>query len=221
VSFLYRHSLFVSRKQAYLDWANSVDDAGPALTEELSRGGRTVYLVPEVDGEPGVEELVAVFWERIFEQELGAWIDDEARWPKPLTRELFQQWFEVELNASVYDLTPGEPLTQADMDAADLEEADGFCASCGLELEEHEGRFAEFVLADRRRFEVFEGRVLRLSCDDDVVIPAIVTSADSEPARAGADLLVRVCSSRCEKIVRKLVPKALRRLSRQIDEVAR
>jgi hypothetical protein len=47
----------------------------------------------------------------------------------------------------------------------------------------------------------------------------MMTLPDSEPARAGIDLLVPVCSSWCEKIVRKLVPKALRQLSRQIGEM--
>jgi hypothetical protein len=213
MSFLYRHALFVSRNQPYLDWANSLQEEGaPDLTEEISRGGRTVYLVPEVEGEPELGPLVDEFWEQIFETELSAWIMNEERWPKPLSRDLFDAWFDVELNAAVYDLTPDEPLTQAQVDTEDLADAIAHCAWCGIEVDESAGRFAEFRLADRSRFAWFEGRVLPLTCGE-TEIPAMVTYPDSEPARAGADVLVRVCSSRCERIVRKLVPKALRRLA--------
>src|SRR5437870_3545441 len=131
MSFLYRHGLLISRKQPYLEWANSFDEE-TNLTEELSQARRTLYLVPETDGEPDVEELVEDFWQDIFETELGAWILADDRWPAPRTRELFDEWFDVELNDSVFDLTPEEPLTQGDVDANDLQEMMGRCASCGI-----------------------------------------------------------------------------------------
>jgi hypothetical protein len=59
--------------------------------------------------------------------------------------------------------------------------------------------------------------VLHLSVDEDQTVPCIVTVDDSEDARDGDDLLVRVCSSGCEKAVRAVVPKALRRLVRRGD----
>jgi hypothetical protein len=40
----------------------------------------------------------------------------------------------------------------------------------------------------------------------------VVTPAASEEARAGDDLVFRVCSTRCEKPLKKLVPRALRNL---------
>ena len=214
MTYLYRHALFISRKEPYLDWANGLEE-GPALTEQLSRKERTVYLAPEVDDEPELSQLVDEFWESIFEEELGAWVIAEERWPQPRTREMFDAWFEVELSGSVYDLTPEEPLTQAQVDALDLAEALGRCAACGLDVEEDEGRFAGFKLADWRRVAPFEGRVLPLAVDDDQVVLCVVTHDGSEEARAGDDILVRVCSSACEKAVRKTVPKALRRLFRR------
>jgi hypothetical protein len=47
MSYLYRHALFVSRRKAYLDWANGLNNDGVELGEELSRQQRNVYLVPE------------------------------------------------------------------------------------------------------------------------------------------------------------------------------
>ena len=40
MSFLYRSAVTITRKQPYLDWANSLDDGGPAQTEELSQRDR-------------------------------------------------------------------------------------------------------------------------------------------------------------------------------------
>jgi hypothetical protein len=34
MTFLYRFALTVTRRQPYIDWANSVDDDGPELTED-------------------------------------------------------------------------------------------------------------------------------------------------------------------------------------------
>ncbi len=219
MSFLYRHGLLITRKQPYIDWANSCDDDGPKLTEDLSSASRLLYLVPEVDGEPDLEGLVDEFWADIFEQELGMWVIADDRWPEPRTREMFDAWFDVELNDSVFDLTPDEPLTQAEVDAADLAEMMMRCASCGIELGENEGRLVGFKLANRSLYEPFEGRVLPLRMDDndeaDVVL-TFVTFQDSAAAKDGDDVVVHVCSSRCEKVVRSVVPKALRRWSRRV-----
>ena len=81
MTFIYRHALFVSRKQPYIDWANSLDDGPSLLDEELSRQERTVYLVLEIDGEPELEDLLPDYWEDIFRVELGAWHLEETDGP--------------------------------------------------------------------------------------------------------------------------------------------
>lgn len=215
MTFLYRHALFVSRRQPYLDWANSIDDSGATLDAALSRKERTVYLTPEADGEPELQELLEESWEEIFEEELAAWHEAEERWPQARTREMFDEWFDVELCASVLDLAPEEPLTQEQVDSLDLADAVNSCAACGIDVEEGHGRFVGFKVADRSRIAFRQGRVLHLPVDDEQVIPCIVTVDDSAAAREGDDLVVRVCSSGCEKAVRKVVPKALKRLFRR------
>lgn len=214
MSFLYRHALFVSRKQPYLDWANGFRD-GVDLNEELSNRQRTVYLVPESPNEPALADLLDEFWEEIFDNELAAWMEREDTWPPSRTREMFKDWFDVELNASVYDLTPEEPLTQREADQSDLMAALDQCASCGIEIEEGAGRFASFTVADRSRLALFQGRVFPLPINEDEAVPCIVSVDDSDEARDGEDLLVRVCSSRCERQIRSVVSKALRRWSRR------
>src|SRR6202011_3341453 len=100
-------------------------------------------------------------------QELASWSINEEGWPPRRTREMFDQWFDVELNESVYDLTPEEPLTQTEVDLEDLAEASGRCAACGLDVEQGEGRFVGFKLVDRSRFESFQGRVFPLPVNEE------------------------------------------------------
>jgi hypothetical protein len=214
MSYLYRHALFVSRKRPYIDWANSLEEAAPVLDEQLALKERTVFLAFESDIEPALEDVLPDYWEHIFEVELSAWDDAEQRWPSPRTREMFDAWFDVELCRSVYDLDPGDPFTQREVDADAIAEALTTCASCGISVDEGEGRFAGFQVSDSERLAPWQGRVLPLAIDEEQMILCLVPSDDDDEFDAEDDLVVRVCSSGCEKGVRKVVPKALRRLFR-------
>ncbi len=212
MTMLHRFALTITRKQPYADWANRVSDDEPesaAYTDELPR---TIYLVPAIAGSPGVSELLDEFWSDIFEEELEAWSEDEATWPLPRTRELFDGWFAAELTEAVVDLAPDEPLTEADMEFASMNDALLHCAWCDLELEPDEGRSVGFRVTDRERLAYREGLVLSLIVDDQHILTGILTTRDSDAAAAGDDLLFRACTSRCEKLIRKEAPRALRRL---------
>lgn len=214
MSFLYRTGLTVTRKQPYIEWANGLDDDGPDLTPELAGDRRTIYLVPESDDEPDVAGLVEEFWPQIFEEELAAWMVDDESWPMPLTREMFNAWFEVEVTDSVFDLTPEEPLTQADVEALDLEDAVHRCAWCDISIDEGAGRFVGFKLVDRSRLAHREGLAVHLALGDERVVVGIMPQADSQLARDSGDIVFRACTSRCEKALRSAVPKALRKAFR-------
>jgi hypothetical protein len=216
MSFLYRVAVAVTRKQPYIDWANSFDDGGPELTADLADGRRTIYLVPESDEEPDRKGILVEFWQEIFEEELAGWMQEEEDWPSPLTREMFDAWFEVEVTDSVFDLTPEEPLTQADVEAEDLAYAVQRCAWCDIEVDEGTVRVVSFGLPDRTRLAHREGLTLPLIIDDERVVIGIMSRPDSVKARAGEDLLFRACTSRCEKAIRKTVPKALRKLLQDV-----
>ena len=212
MSFLYRTAITIIRKQPYIDWANSFDDGGPELTEELAEDRRTVYLVEEDGHRPDLLELLDDHWLSIFEEELAMWMEAEEDWPAPLTREMFDDWFDAEVTDTVIDLVPEQPLTETDVEVGELTYALGHCAWCEIEIEEGQGRFAGFKVAVRDRFADREGLTVAIPIDDDQVLIGVVPMADSEEARAGYDLLFRVCTSRCEKAVHKAVPKALRKL---------
>jgi hypothetical protein len=210
MTFLYRFAITIARKQPYLDWANSLEANGPELTAELADAQRTIYLVPESSDRPDLERLLDESWEQIFEEELAAWMLDGEVWPKPLTREMFDAWFDSQLTDSVFDLTPDEPLTQTDVEADDLDYAVHHCAWCGIEIDADAGRFVGFKLADRARFAHREGLAFPLEVDTEQFAVGIMARGESEAALRGEDVVFRACTSACEKRLRKAVPKALR-----------
>jgi hypothetical protein len=212
VTFLYRFALTVTRRQPYIDWANSSDDEGPTLSEALARDRRTIYLVPESTNEPDLAGLIDEFWEEIFDEELAAWAEDEATWPSERTREMFDAWFEYEVTSSVYDLTPEEPLTHREVEAEELAYTLSHCAWCELEIDEHAARFAAFKLSDRSRFAARAGLTLSLRLDAERSVTGLMSPDASEESDAGEDIVFMICSSRCEKAVRKAVPRLLRKL---------
>lgn len=214
MTFLYRFAVTITRKRPYIDWANSFDDGGPKLADDLADDRRTVYLVPETTDRPNLAEIIDEFWEAIFEEELAMWMENEDDWPNPRTRELFDAWFGVVATDSVFDLAPEEPLTQRDVDLVDLQNAVDRCAWCEIEVEPEAGRYVGFKLSDRSRFEHRAGLVLHLLVDEQRVVSGIVAMPDSDQARAGEDLIFRACTSRCEKALRSAVPKALSKMRR-------
>ncbi len=209
MSFLYRAAITLTRKQPYIDWANSFDDGGPTLTADLAESTRTVYLVPE-EPQPELLAFLDEFWEDIFEQELASWMESEDDWPPNRTREMFDAWFDAELTDAVYDLVPDHPLTHEQVELADLDYTIQHCAWCEAEVEPEAGRLVGFKLVDRSRIAHREGLTIALALDEERVVLGVVSPAESEPARAGEDVLFRACTSRCEKAIRKVVPKAMR-----------
>ena len=209
---LQRSALTITRKQPYADWANRVSEGEGDSVTYTDVLPRTVYLVPAIAPEASTSELLGEFWEDIFEEELAAWSEDESTWPASRTRELFDLWFDVELTDSVVDLAPDEPLSEADMEAAAVDDAWHHCAWCDLELEPEQGRRVGVKISDREPLASREGLAITLFTSDEQALPGILSARDSEAAAAGEDLVFRACTSRCEKLIRKEAPRALRRL---------
>lgn len=215
--FLFRTAVIVSRKQPYIDWANSLrdpnDDKDILFPPELE-GRREIYLGPHSDLEQTLDQALSEIWEDIFEEELFGWSTDERQWPSTRSREMFDAWFETELADSIVDLAPDDPLTEDDVDLADLDEAMRTCAWCSTELDIETGRSVGFKLPDRDRLREREGRTLLLLVGRQRVLTGVITPEDSEPARDGADLMFRACSRSCEKRLQRAVPGGLRNLER-------
>jgi hypothetical protein len=210
MSSIYRSSITVTRKQPYIDWAN--DEARDDDVRFPPDDRRTVYLVPESGSGVTAADLLDEFWQDIFEEELAAWSEDDAVWPAPRTRELFEAWFDFAFTEAVVDLVPEEPLSEADVESANIAYTISHCAWCDLDLDPSEGRRITFTLSDRAPLAAREGITLVLPMGDDHFVSGILSAPETDAARAGDDLIFMACSSRCEKLIRKGVPRALRRL---------
>ncbi|OMH25593.1 hypothetical protein [Motiliproteus sp. MSK22-1] len=114
-----RTAVSVLPKQPYVDWVNQLDssltglDRPMTLLDQLKEG--RIYLLAERERVEEVQVLLEDGWMNIFKNELGAWDEFEDDWPKPLTRELFDCWFEVAAQVLVFDLH-SEPLMVAELD---------------------------------------------------------------------------------------------------------
>lgn len=131
---LYRTPVMVRYKQPFVDWIVSLGDMDPESVTML-RGDTHVYLVHVTEREMTLEEVVSEYWPDIFEEELYGWMTDESTWPADRTPAMFSDWFAVDLATSVIDLVPGEPLTDDEMDAADVEAARRIAHRAGKTLD--------------------------------------------------------------------------------------
>jgi hypothetical protein len=67
-----------------------------------------IYLVDEMpEGVLDVLAILGPYYERIWEEELGAWHRLEAAWPKRRDFMTFQAWVEIAVHRLVLDLKDG------------------------------------------------------------------------------------------------------------------
>ncbi len=201
MSLINRVALTITRKQPYVDWANGTDGPVPIVTYPVE-DRRTIYLAPNDGLQPDPAKLLDEFWEDVFESELSMWMEDESTWPQPRTRQLFDEWFDAEVVDTVIDLVPAEPLSEDDVEEADIEYVLNHCAWCDLELEPENRRMVGLPLPDRGALASREGLTVLIPTSDRVLV-GIMTMTNSPAAIEGDDLMFVACSSRCEKIIRK------------------
>ncbi len=104
-----RMAVVVMLREPVIDWINSVSPDDPVWLDELA--GRTnVYLIPRYDTVEDAEEYVRGYFDQIFCNELGEWIDDESHWPQKRTYEMFEEWFDVLYDVSVFDTQPKKTI---------------------------------------------------------------------------------------------------------------
>lgn len=119
MKLLNRSAFSLLPNQPFVDWANSlpVDEDGmnTAMTLLEHRQEGSVYLIEEVDCPEAFEKAVEENWQVMFQNELSAWDEFADDWPEPLTRELFEQWFEWVPQVLAFDLAK-RPLMTAALD---------------------------------------------------------------------------------------------------------
>jgi len=99
-----RQSLILVRPgERFLALVQEVSEDESFTLEEL-RADSTAYLVPAVEAEAELEEVLRECASEIFERELADWIQDSERWPAYRGYDEFREWFAVELATTVVDL---------------------------------------------------------------------------------------------------------------------
>lgn len=92
-----------------MEWINDADPYkdNPGITLESANEDRTVYLISDDDAEE-YETWIGLNYEAIFEDELDGWYTDETLWPENRTKQLFDEWIEVECHSVLIDTVEGD-----------------------------------------------------------------------------------------------------------------
>jgi len=107
-----RAALLLRYKEPAVRWINEADPKPDSreVTLEGVNEERLVYLISDEDADSPshVETWVRSNFQALFENELNGWYTDPSLWPKPLTYQLFQSWFEIECHSVIVDTVGGE-----------------------------------------------------------------------------------------------------------------
>ncbi len=80
----------------FLDWVNSnITGRKTIKLNEINTDNR-VFLLEEYDDLDHLDEMLSSYYIYIFEKILLSWNRNKSTWPKNLTKDIFDEWFEVE-----------------------------------------------------------------------------------------------------------------------------
>ena len=109
-----RSAVVVVPKQPFLDWLHRVDSSSRKLTLPDRGGDPSIYLLPECDLEPEIEECLKEACVEIFEDQLNGWYRAEELWPEDRSLGIYQLWFDYRFHSVLVDLVE-EPLVVEDL----------------------------------------------------------------------------------------------------------
>ena len=115
MSVINRSAVIIRPLPPSLAWAKQDDTTNIAerVFEDL-RTAPHVYLLPEYEDAESEREVLEDFWPELFAAMLNCWLTDEQQWPKDRTREMFREWFDVQMCLVVDDLHLDEELVELD-----------------------------------------------------------------------------------------------------------
>ncbi len=100
---LNRCVITVKAKQPFFDWLQTLPETAGMTLEELNEDG-IAYLLPELEDDDDLENVLPQCFDLIFEEELIGWRTDEKTWPPVRDLPTFLSWFDVQLRSIVLDL---------------------------------------------------------------------------------------------------------------------
>lgn len=104
-----RSALALVPREPMLAWVRGLD---PELEVELADLQRepNVYLIPAVENDAGLVEVLEDLAEPLFVKELEAWSPDEDAWPSERGPQALARWFRLVRYTRVFDAVPDDPL---------------------------------------------------------------------------------------------------------------
>lgn len=97
-----REAIIIKGKQPLVDWINTHDPDNPVSLPDV-REENTVILVPECRDREEAVSIIENNFKVLFFAEIEEWVADESVWPKDITLETFQDWFDIEYHSMVFD----------------------------------------------------------------------------------------------------------------------
>lgn len=101
--------IIIKAKEPFLNWLSSLPEPENNITLDEIDFDNTAYLLPAYDMDQEREEILADYYDIIFEDQLADWCTDSANWPKIRDLSTFKEWFNIEFHSLVLDLV-GLPL---------------------------------------------------------------------------------------------------------------
>ncbi|UYM18213.1 hypothetical protein [Endozoicomonas euniceicola] len=114
MKFINRCVVSLKPAQPFIDWVKSL---GADLPEDWSLEGGA-YLLDEQDTEEALNIIIDQNACDMMENELSAWEEDPARWPRERNATQLRSWFQLHVAVAGFDLGKDD-LMRADL--ADLE----------------------------------------------------------------------------------------------------
>ena len=103
---LNRSALIVKVKQPFLDWLRSLPDPADTTLDQINRDN-PAYLLPDYVYDSDQEDILAHYFDLIFEEQLAGWWRVEKDWPSHRDLDTFKKWFDVEFHSAIFDLVDG------------------------------------------------------------------------------------------------------------------
>ena len=101
---LNRSIIIIKAKEPFLSWLSSLPEPENNISLDEINFDNSVYLLPEYEMDDEREEILADYYDIIFEDQLAAWWTDSAIWPKTRDLSTFKEWFDIEFHSLISDL---------------------------------------------------------------------------------------------------------------------
>jgi len=101
---LNRSIIIIKAKEPFLSWLSSLPEPENNISLDEINFDSSVYLLPEYEMDDEREDILADYYDIIFEDQLADWWTDSAIWPKTRDLSTFKEWFNIEFHSLILDL---------------------------------------------------------------------------------------------------------------------